>query len=213
MCQAEYHYATAVVEDFVPELSQTVMEWLPENCLRDDRFEAARQWDEKTVPKYETLADCRDLNTIVWLGATNVSTSTHYDVSHNLFFQTYGRKRFTLLPPKVHSSLRLFPYWHGSNRQAQAPHPLEHECKAMGEDEDDEGTYSIDLVPGDVLFVPPRWFHKVESITPNIGINWWTGGLDRDVWMYVLGASGGGDEETAVAWSGGTRFGEIAQWA
>ena len=81
MCQAEYHYATAVVEDFVPELSQTVMEWLPENCLRDDRFEAARQWDEKTVPKYETLADCRDLNTIVWLGATNVSTSTHYDVS------------------------------------------------------------------------------------------------------------------------------------
>jgi hypothetical protein len=87
-----------------------------------------------------------------------------------------------MLPASVHKALRLFPYWHGSNRQAQAPLPSGH------------AAYQVTLHPGDVLFVPSRVFHRVESLTPSVSVNWWTGGLDRDVWVYVMGAGleGGG---------------------
>ena len=27
------------------------------------------------------------------------------------------------------------------------------------------------LQPGDVLFLPPMWFHHVTSITPSVGVN------------------------------------------
>lgn len=30
--------------------------------------------------------------------------------------------------------------------------------------------YSVDLSPGDVLYVPPMWFHTVKSLTPSISV-------------------------------------------
>ena len=189
------HYVTAFIDDLPRQPFQTLTEWLPAGCLRDDRFEAASEWDE-SVADHSTLADCRNLNSVVWFGAANVRVSTHYDISHNLFFQLSGSKRFDLLPPSAHSALRLYPFWHGSNRQAQASLPLA---------DSDQPMWRAELEPGDVLLLPSRWFHRVESLSASIGINWWTGGLDRDVWLYVLGANR--DEE---AWDGGTRWSRLA---
>ena len=188
------HYVTAFVDDFVPSLAKTLMEWLPAGCLRDDRFDAASDWDE-SIADYSTLANCRDLNSVVWFGAADVRVSTHYDISHNLFFQLDGKKRFDLLPPSAHAALRLYPFWHGSNRQAQAALPLSPE----------QPMWRADLEPGDALLLPSRWFHSVTSMSRSIGVNWWTGGLDRDVWIYVLGADG--DED---GWDGGTRWSALA---
>lgn len=182
------HYSTAPADDFVPALARTLMEWLPEGCLRDDRFEVARSWDP-SVDDYSQLADCRDLNSIVWLGESGVGATTHYDISHNVFFQLSGSKQFTLLHPQAHSALRLFPFWHGSNRQAQAALPA------------DETRWVTVLKPGDALVLPSRWFHRVKSLSATVGVNWWSGGLDRDVWMYVLGA-----QRNETGWSGGSRF-------
>ena len=52
-------------------------------------------------------------------------------------------------------------------------------------------------------------FHRVTSLTPSVGINSWTGGLNRDAWLYLMGdgsstggaevgASGGGSEDGAA---------------
>ena len=176
------HYVSAFTDDFVPSLAQTLTEWLPAGCLRDDRFTDAGAWDE-AIPDYSTLADCRNLNSVVWFGQTEVGTSTHYDVSHNLFFQLSGKKRFDLIPPSAHRALQLFPFWHGSNRQAQAPLPFPFTNL----------TWRADLHPGDVLLLPSRWFHRVESLSPSIV--WRTpecipdGGRDEPLPLKSLGLS------------------------
>ena len=33
---------------------------------------------------------------------------------------------------------------------------------------------SVDLHPGQMLFIPPHWFHRVESLSPSISLNVWT---------------------------------------
>ena len=129
----EAHYVTAFAEDFAPSMAEALMAWLPDGCVRDDRFEAARDWDS-SVADYSTLGDCRDLNSVFWFGAAGVGVSTHYDISHNLFFQVAGRKRFTLLMPSAHRALRLFPFWHGSNRQAQAALPADTKLREQMKD-------------------------------------------------------------------------------
>ena len=183
-------YVTTFMDDSAPSLAQPLTEWLPDGCLRDDRFSEAVSWDA-SVADYSTFSDCRDLNAVLWLGAAGVGVSTHYDVSHNLFFQVAGTKRFTLLPCESHKALRLFPHWHGSNRQAQATPPA------------NLRQWEVTLGPGEVLFLPSRVFHQVTSLTPSVGINSWTGGLNRDCWLYLMedglgdgGRIDGGDESS-----------------
>jgi hypothetical protein len=33
---------------------------------------------------------------------------------------------------------------------------------------------TVDLQPGQLLFIPPHWFHRVESLSPSISLNTWT---------------------------------------
>lgn len=212
------HYLSIFLEDFVPALVQPLADaFWPAGCLRDDRFDEASAWDG-TVD-LSTTADCRDLNSLIWLGEAGVAASTHYDVSHNLFTQIAGTKRFTMLPPGAsrhasvarltrahpragalrsrapppsvltsaplhaaagaHRQLRLHPYWHGSNRQAQV------RWSDAAAAAPDAPVWQATLEPGDVLFVPSRVFHHAESLSDSVGINSWTGGLNRDVWQYV----------------------------
>ena len=64
-------------------------------------------------------------NTVnVWMGCKGVTTHTHYDMSHNLYVQLFGRKRFILFPPGAASALYLFPKSHPSHRSSQVPNFL-----------------------------------------------------------------------------------------
>ena len=59
-----------------------------------------------------------------WLAARGTATDLHFSQSHNFVAQLRGRKRFTLLPPRAHQFVRVFPFWHGSFRQARDGGPL-----------------------------------------------------------------------------------------
>lgn len=36
--------------------------------------------------------------------------------------------------------------------------------------------------PGDVLYVPPLWFHHVQAITPSISVSVWSHANVTDLW-------------------------------
>jgi hypothetical protein len=155
-----------------------VLRFLPVGCVRDERFEGgdAGLWRFDDAGAY-----CRGLRSNLWLGSPGTAAGTHFDLSHNLFFQASGEKRFRLLPPAAHRSVRLHPRWHGSHLAAQHE-PSDAQLVALG-------GYEVRLQAGGVLYLPPGWFHRVESISPNVGLNVWTDSLAVDLWYHVSNTS------------------------
>ena len=173
-----HYYLSASVEDLPPSIAASVLEFLPQGCVRDERWESGAAatpsvWaDDQVVDAY-----CRGLTANMWFGAAGTSAQTHFDLSHNLFFLAAGSKRFKLLPPSAHRQLMLHPCWHGSHLAAQA-HPSDEEWAAMG-------GYEVTLHAGELLYLPPGWFHHVSSTSANIGVNIWTHSLATDAWHHL----------------------------
>lgn len=106
----------------------------------------------------------------VFLGAEGTSQWWHHDTSPGVFAQLYGDRRWELLPPSSHRDLDLFP----------APHPLQrrvafdsssHVVVVRDVLHLQKESLEIILHHGEVLVVPPFWFHSVTSFQgPSIGL-------------------------------------------
>lgn len=108
-----------------------------------------------------------------FLGPSHSVTPLHFDclLTHNLFFQVLGRKRFILLD---HDQLGLcYPYrWRWCEVDAEDPdfsrHPLFRRARA---------TECI-VEPGDLLYLPPGTLHQVRSLdcAMSFNVDWHTPG-------------------------------------
>ena len=108
-------------------------------------------------------------STSVWLGGHGVVTAAHYDTSHNFVAQLAGTKTFVLTPPAAHSELRLHPWDHPLSIFAQQSGYL-------------ASTTVASLGPGDLLYLPPFYFHEVTA-GPGISLslNVWSGSEEGEV--------------------------------
>lgn len=113
----------------------------------------------------------------IWIG-NRATVPAHFDDSHNIACVAAGRRRFTLLPPQCAPLLYLAP---PDYAPAQAPmsvvpdlyradpaqFPLVAEALAQA--------HVAELEPGDAVYIPPVWFHQVESLAPHLNIlmNYW----------------------------------------
>ena len=100
---------------------------------------------------------------ILWIGTAGVIAQTHHDRSYNFFCQLVGKKTFHLFSPAAWSQMKLFPATHPSRRQSQlrfgSEEAVEHENLMRMR----KGA-KAELEPGDILYVPPLWFHAVETV-------------------------------------------------
>ena len=72
----------------------------------------------------------------------------------------HGRKRLLVAPPAASALLHPFPFLHPSHAQCQAsPAALGPAALAAA------GAFEIELRPGELLYLPPLWFHEVESLS------------------------------------------------
>lgn len=113
----------------------------------------------------------------LWLG-NRVTVPAHFDSSHNIACVAAGRRRFTLLPPQCASLLYMGPPDHAPTPAPMSVVPNVHTADAvhfplLGEALDH--AVVAELEPGDALYIPPLWFHQVESLDPhlNILVNYW----------------------------------------
>jgi len=123
----------------------------------------------------------------LWLGNAIV-TPAHFDESSNIACVAAGRRRFTLLPPEQVSNLYIGPLDHAptgtpislvSFREPDfARFPRFRDALAAAR--------VAELAPGDALYIPPLWWHHVESLDRfNLLVNYW--------WKDTLGAGGRDD--------------------
>lgn len=111
----------------------------------------------------------------LWMG-NRVTTPAHFDSSHNLAVVVCGRRRFTLFPPEQVRNLYVGPLDFAPTTAAISLPRLD--------DQDDprfprlreaiEHAQVAELEPGDAIYIPPVWWHHVESLeTLNALVNYW----------------------------------------
>lgn len=137
-----------------------IFRWLPE-LRKDVAFPRYR------YPGLLTLTN-------FWMSAAGQTTQLHCDFQHNLVAQVAGKKRFLLYAP--HAAERIFPTnrgWSAWFSQIDFEHPEPAHAAAARDLRPD---VDVTLSPGEMLFLPFGWWHRVLTVEPAIGINhwWWT---------------------------------------
>ncbi|PRP80005.1 hypothetical protein PROFUN_12292 [Planoprotostelium fungivorum] len=110
--------------------------------------------------------------TNVWFGPAGATTHTHYDISHNFYAQIYGKKRFVLFSPDQLNNLYLYPFLHPGGQQSQVRFD-EWDHKSFPNFAKAEAIEAV-LEPGDVLYLPPLWFHHVTALTTSMSVSIWS---------------------------------------
>lgn len=111
----------------------------------------------------------------IWLG-NRTTAAAHFDASHNLACNLVGRRRFTLFPADQVGNLYPGPMAPTPGGQIVsmvdmaapdlAAHPRYAEAARAGQ--------VAELEPGDVLFYPAMWWHRVEAREAfNVMVNYW----------------------------------------
>jgi hypothetical protein len=111
----------------------------------------------------------------IWLGNA-ITTPTHVDEWCNIACVVSGRRRFTLFPPEQIANLYIGPLDYAPTGAPMslvelADPDLERFPRfpqALAQ------AQVADLAPGDAIFIPPLWWHHVESLgTLNVLVNYW----------------------------------------
>lgn len=127
---------------------------------------------------------------VMWFGMKGVRSTIHYDESYNFYIQIFGTKRWYFAPPEYYSSCYLYPMAHPSTRQCQLDWPHTNADRypfATSKNASEGGgmeLMSVVLKEGEVLFIPPGWFHATEALDTNLAMNYWSKGINaQQHWM------------------------------
>jgi hypothetical protein len=109
-----------------------------------------------------------------WFGPGGTTSPCHHDPSNNLLCQVVGAKLVRLFDPKHTPS--LYPHdkadrmrWNSSRVQPGVrdadldAYPLLR----------DVPFFECLLAPGEMLFIPPRWWHAVDAVTRSFSVSFW----------------------------------------
>jgi len=117
----------------------------------------------------------------IWLG-NRITTPTHVDEWNNIACVVAGRRHFTLFPPDQIANLYIGPLDFAPTGAAMslvslrdpdfARYPKFRVAMAAA--------LSAEVGPGDAIYIPPLWWHHVESMESlNLLVNYW--------WHEVVG--------------------------
>ena len=116
-----------------------------------------------------------EVDPLLWLG-NRVIVAAHQDPYENLACVVAGRRRFTLFPPEAVGDLYVGPLEKTPGGPAIslvsfeepdfAAHPRFERALAVAK--------TVELAPGDALYIPYLWWHHVRSLEPvNLLTNYW----------------------------------------
>lgn len=129
--------------------------------------------DDILVPDYCCISnqtDASETDIKAWLGPKGTISPMHHDPKHNLLCQVFGYKRIILAAPA--DSCNLYPFEGnllGNTSQIDAEHldvdafPLVEKVKF----------YRITLYRGEMLYIPPKWWHYVKALSKSFSVSFW----------------------------------------
>jgi hypothetical protein len=123
------------------------------------------------------------VGTNLWIGPAKAHTGLHYDYLPNIAMLINGRKRFYLAAPgcveKVGGVSDKYDRWAKLSR-VSFEYLVKHDFV-------NEYLYTVDLLPGDALYIPAGWWHEVVNFEPSILLSGFFGTKLEVIarWMYT----------------------------
>lgn len=109
----------------------------------------------------------------------NAISNLHRDAYSGEVSVFFGRRRFHIYPPKWSNHLYPFPFIRGDNNKSwfvpYKPDYVKYPLAAMAV------VQSVEIGPGDLLYLPGGWFHWVETLEASLCLKEITGILDGSV--------------------------------
>eukprot|EP00037_Helgoeca_nana_P011674 m.104897 g.104897 ORF g.104897 m.104897 type:complete len:523 (+) comp20977_c0_seq2:94-1662(+) len=135
--------------------------------VRNASTEPGQPRDAATLPDVRQ-GDAAEMVTSVWFGGAGVVAAMHYDTSFNVHATVHGTKRYTFAPPAAGVATGLFPSLHPHYRQVQPEARLALEGTGL--------TRRVEISAGDAVYIPPYWFHEVQSMSPEgtVSLSYWS---------------------------------------
>ncbi|KAL2240115.1 lysine-specific demethylase JMJ30-like [Sesamum indicum] len=112
--------------------------------------------------------EIRSLN--AWFGPPGVVTPLHYDPHYNLLAQVVGKKYIRLYPASL--SEELYPHSESMLSNFSQVDLDNIDEKEFPEALDLEFLDCI-LEEGEMLYIPPNWWHYVRSLTTSFSVSFW----------------------------------------
>ncbi|MCC7538154.1 MAG: cupin-like domain-containing protein [Deltaproteobacteria bacterium] len=137
--------------------------YLVANNRNIDRDALAALYRDIRLPK--DILDVTKLRggAALWLGPKGTVTPLHHDTSNILFSQIHGRKRFLLAPPR---DVALLDGARGVYAGFDPEKPDAKRFPAAAK----VAFRSVELAPGDALFIPVGWWHHVRALDLSISL-------------------------------------------
>lgn len=109
-------------------------------------------------------ADNERNDMFLWFGPAGIVTPLHHDLTNNFLVQICGRKEVQLIPalqtPYVYNDVGVFSAAEFPNFDEKR-HPLMKKVKPL----------TVVLAPGEALFIPIGWWHRVEGLDISISVS------------------------------------------
>ena len=111
----------------------------------------------------------------LWIGNASF-VSAHYDTFDNIACVVAGRRRFTLYSPEAIGDLYVGPidFTMAGPPVALAAGSTPGDPRYPRFEKIRDCTLTVELEPGDALYLPKLWWHQVEATEPlNLLVNYW----------------------------------------
>lgn len=134
--------------DQIPELRDDISE--PEYCCFSDNNEPV------------------DIN--AWYGPKGTVSPLHHDPKRNLLAQVVGEKQVFLFSPT--DSEFLYAHEHELLNNTAQVDPRQPDLEKYPKYQRAKAHYCV-LRPGQMLFIPPKWWHFIESLSISFSVSFW----------------------------------------
>lgn len=178
-----------------PKDSRYLIRFAPENDNLRDEYSCLYPDTLNDIPFARIALQHHPDAINLWIGNSRSFTAAHKDNFENIFVQIRGKKHFTLLPPVCHPCMketRLAPATYtrkdGQLILEMDPNSETVPFSTWDPDTPPEDSHwsslakpqKVTLEPGDMLYLPAMWFHKVaQSVDPEdpegivVAVNYW----------------------------------------
>ncbi|KAJ1636935.1 hypothetical protein T492DRAFT_353039 [Pavlovales sp. CCMP2436] len=110
---------------------------------------------------------------VLFVGSRGHTTPAHFDEQQNLLAQLSGRKRVLLWRPSDWTCLYPHPVLHPCDRQSSLDFKKGVDLTTRPRFQDAQAFEAI-LEPGEVLYIPQYWWHRVENLDDDcVTVNFW----------------------------------------